>query len=331
MKAYPVRFSPIAKERPWGGHGLKAWFQVTAAQPIGEYWVVSGHPDAPSVVANGPLAGRTLTDLTRDHPDAYLGQSPQPRFPLLIKFIEAADDLSVQVHPDDRYALENEGDYGKTEAWYILDHQPQAHVILGHLFSDKEQYLRAVAENRVCDYLRRRRIARDEVVYIPSRTLHALTAGTTLIEIQQTSDVTYRVYDWDRVDEHGNRRELHIEKAADVIQFGQEASEPNGTADRRLLCESDRHRHEHLLTCPYFSLEKLELESGMWESGLGRSGNPDVLIVADGEGVLYGEPGTEPLSLKRGDALLVPATTERYRVETGSRLRLLRTYYWYNR
>lgn len=323
----PVKFAPIAQERIWGGDKLKAWFHESSTRPIGEYWVLSGHPNGTSVVMNGPLAGKTLLDLTREYPEAYLGQSPQERFPLLIKFLEANADLSVQIHPDDAYAQKHEGDFGKTEAWYVLDCREDATIIYGHTFSNREEYERAVREKRVREYLKHRPIAKDQLILVPAQTLHALLAGTMVIEIQQTSDVTYRVYDWDRVDANGKGRELHVAQAGDVMLYGQQTSPVQAEQTRYPLKQTRGLLHEHLVTCPYFVIEKISLHDQDYSLSLGKKGNPDILIVADGEGVLrFGQEG-ETLVLRKGDTLLVPATLEEYQLQSQSGLQLLRTYY----
>lgn len=327
MIAYPVKFAPIVQERIWGGSKLKKWFNVNSDAPIGEYWVLSGHPKGTSVVVNGALAGKTLVQLTEEFPEFYLGDSPQGRFPLLIKFLEAVDDLSVQVHPDDQYAREKEGDFGKTEAWYILEHEPGAKIVYGHYFKNKEEYKLAIKEKRVRDYLRYEEIEKDQLIFIPSRTLHALLAGTILIEIQQTSDVTYRVYDWDRVDSQGRSRELHVEKAADVITYGETEIPKRTSLARYTWVETSRVKYEHLVTCPYFVIEKVWIKGESHTMKPGKKGNPDILVVAEGEGILDSGEGMAPLSLQRGDTVLIPGVVEKYQIYTKSGIKLLRTYY----
>ncbi|GAX91752.1 type I phosphomannose isomerase catalytic subunit [Effusibacillus lacus] len=327
MFAYPVKFAPIAQARIWGGKKLKEWFSEKQEGPIGEYWVLSGHPKATSVVVNGPFAGNTLVQLTGEFPEAYLGKSPQDRFPLLIKFLEATDDLSVQIHPNDEYARQNEGDFGKTEAWYILDAKEDARIIYGHTFPSRDEYVLAVKEKRVPEFLRYKPIEKDQLIFVPSRTLHALLAGTILIEIQQTSDVTYRVYDWDRVDDQGRGRELHIEKAADVMIYGEPAGTDGVDTNRRTLFENGHVVHQHLVTCPYFVIEKLTIKVSAHQINLGKQGNPDIIIIANGEGVLDPVVDFEPIELKYGDTVLVPSTISEYQIRTTSKIELLRTYY----
>jgi mannose-6-phosphate isomerase len=324
--AYPVKFAPIAQQRIWGGSRLKEWFGETCEEPVGEYWVLSGHPSAPSVVSNGEMAGKTLKELIEAFPEAYVGHSPYDRFPLLIKFLEASDDLSVQIHPDDEYAGNRHGEFGKTEAWYFLEAKEGAKVVYGHSFQNKEEYAAAVRVKRVRDYLQEREIQKGQLVFVPAGTLHALLAGTILIEIQQTSDITYRVYDWDRVDATGAGRELHIEQAADVMRYG-ENELPDGTdLTPSEWVRSEGIFHEHLLTCPYFVIEKVTLRATGYQMELGRAGNPDILVVASGEGVLDSEPG-EPLALRRGDAVLIPSTMEKYGIRTDSEMEVLKIYY----
>ncbi|GIM47944.1 mannose-6-phosphate isomerase, class I [Collibacillus ludicampi] len=324
---YPVKFAPIAHQRIWGGHKLKSLFGETRKEPIGEYWVLSGHPHATSMVTNGHFAGKSLVELTKEYPQAYLGNSPQNRFPLLIKFLEAEDDLSVQVHPHDQYAQEVEGDFGKTEAWYILDCRGGGLINYGHSFQNREEFLSAVKQKRIKDYLRYIEIKKDQFVFIPSQTLHALLAGTTLIEIQQTSDVTYRVYDWDRVDAQGKGRELHIEKAADVMRYGQDQIFQDCSTMQRILQKTRKIFHEQLATCPYFVIEKISIEDSCYSMKIGKKGNPDILIVAEGEGVLKTDGEYESLSLKQGDTVLIPSTMDTYEIHAISKIRLLRTYY----
>ncbi|WP_273366876.1 type I phosphomannose isomerase catalytic subunit [Alicyclobacillus herbarius] len=331
---YPVKFSPIAMERIWGGGVLKSWFGVTTEAPIGEYWVVSGHPNGTSVVTNGWLAGKTLVDLTAEFPTEYLGDSPQERFPLLIKFLEASTDLSVQIHPDDEYAKRHEGDFGKTEAWYVLKCPDRASVIYGHRFQNREQYRAAVLEGRVKDFLEYRPIRPGDVVYVPSRTLHALLGGTMVIEVQQTSDVTYRVYDWDRVGKDGRPRELHVERAADVMIYRDDADGQDLLAQKRHVEDATKRRTlqqgkgwtlERLVTCPYFTLDKLELNQGSAKLNQGHPGNPDILICAGGQGVLRWQG--EEMAVKEGDTFLIPASLSAYELTSDGAVTLLRTYY----
>lgn len=322
MQFYPVKFKPIPTERMWGGHTMKSWFGVEhIAEPVGEYWLVSGHPTATSVVENGSFAGMTLTELTQQFPEAYLGASPQPRFPLLVKLIEASADLSVQVHPDDQYAQNNGGDFGKTEAWYILNAPATGKVVYGHQLSSRDDYIKAVEEGRVKEVLRYQEIQGGELVYVPAQTLHALLADTTLIEVQQTSDVTYRVYDWDRVDTNGQARELHIHQAADVLHYG-ETDIPR-VPPVPLPAEPGVVR-EKLLQCPYFTVEKISIQSG--EHCLEPHVGPSLVIGVSGQGRLCWIDDVAE-GLKKGDAWLVPSAAASVTLKSGEELTILRITY----
>ncbi|WDL97880.1 mannose-6-phosphate isomerase, class I [Alicyclobacillus sp. ALC3] len=298
----PVKLRPIPTPRLWGGHHMKAHFGADhVTEPVGEYWLVSAHPQQESVVVGGDYDGWSLSELTRQYPEAYLGTSPQPRFPLLIKLIEAETDLSVQVHPDDTYAQMHANDFGKTEAWYILDAPESGRVVYGHHFRDRADYLRAVAERRVADLLDYRSVQPGDTVYVPSGTLHALLGGTTLIEVQQTSDVTYRVYDWDRVDASGQPRALHVERAADVLRYEEApAPLPAGNVDAR----TEHARAQVLLDCPYFRIERW-MQVGEGTTVLPPSSNPSVVVGVSGVGRMTWQ-GRDVGQVGTGDAWLIP-------------------------
>lgn len=329
MSIHPVKFTPIPQMRIWGGESLKKRFGVNEEVPIGEYWVLSAYPSAPSIVSNGAMKGKSILALTEEYPEEFLGSSPQPRFPLLIKFLDVEDDLSIQVHPDNDYALREEKDYGKTEAWYFLHAKEGAKIILGDTFPNREEYLKAVEEGRIRDYLKYKDVKAGDVVYVPAGTLHALLAGIQLIEVQQTSDVTYRVYDWDRVDREGKKRELHVDKAADVMTYGKKIGHEDADLTRRVIREEEGFLHEHLVTSPYFVMEKITLRGKKVRLSGGKEGNPDILIISSGEGRLSWTEEEAPISLHFGDTLLIPSSIsqEGYDLETSGTLEILRTFY----
>jgi mannose-6-phosphate isomerase len=204
--------------------------------------------------------------------------------------------------------------------------------IYGDTFKSREQYLQAVEQHNIKAFLERLPVAADDFVHVPSQTMHALLAGTTLIEIQQTSDVTYRVYDWDRVDHSGKSRELHIEKAADVMLYGQPNTAQDSRTDtkRYALASPANVLHEHMVSCPYFTIEKIALAGGSFVTSLGRRGNPDILVVATGTGKLHWteQNGTETsLDIQNGDAVLIPSTISNYTISSDQKLTLLKTFY----
>lgn len=319
--SYPLKFRPIAKERIWGGDRLSSFFELETNEKIGEVWTLSDHKNGMSVCENGPLAGKTLTEIITAYRGTYLGETERDCFPLLIKFIHAEQDLSVQIHPDDEYAQKHEGDFGKTESWYILEAEAGARVNYGHSFQDRGAYERAVREERVGEYLQYVDVSEDDFIFVPSRTLHAIMHGVMLIEVQQTSDVTYRVYDWDRVDKDGKRRELHTDKAADVLNYGKSAP----VNERKTVKLAPGMKHEHLVRCRYFTIDKWDL-SATETISLGKPGQPDILICAKGEGTLTYR-GEETVSIAQGDTLLIPADLANYEIRPGGRITLLRAYY----
>jgi mannose-6-phosphate isomerase len=260
-------------------------------------------------VVDGPHAGRTLAELTKTFGAALIGTTPFERhgasFPLLAKFIDAADHLSIQVHPDDLYAHTVEaatGFNGKTEAWYILRAEPGAELFHGlHEASSREQFAAAIADGSVLDLLRRVAVAPGDTIFVPAGTVHAINAGIMLFEIQQTSDLTYRVYDYDRRDAQGRTRELHLDRALDVIDYrasGPAQTTPEALGPGRSL----------LVQCPYFRMER-------WEFGGPTACETNatsftILTVVDGSARLTSAHGE--LHLQRGESVVLPATMGSY-------------------
>lgn len=319
----PLRFTPRLVGRVWGGHILSTFFpeadrEGLDRETVGEVWTLVDHPSYASRVADGPWKGATLHALMREHAETLVGYH-MDRFPLLIKWIEAQADLSVQIHPDDAYALKHENDYGKSEAWYILQAPPLKRVIAGDTFPSREVYWEALKNGTLQTYLQYQTIEEGQFIYIPSRTVHALLAGTIVIEVQQPSDVTYRIYDWDRLDPlTGKPRTLHLDKAAEVIPFG---------APSRVKIDRS------LIDTPYFRLEKITLEP---EQTVRRSPlmekRAHVLIVAEGKGHLTFAPSlpdknagypSEVLTVQRGDTFLLPYALSSYEVKAHQPLTLI--------
>jgi mannose-6-phosphate isomerase len=223
---YPIRFRPELKETLWGGSTLSRRFgkKAKAGARIGESWEITGMPGASSVVANGFLKGNTLEEIAEVYMDELLGESVYEKygteFPLLIKLIDAADKLSIQVHPDDRLAAERHHAWGKTEMWYVIDAKPGAVIYTGfRKKTTKEEYLDHLAGKRMEELINATPVKAGDVFFIPAGMVHAIGDGVLLAEIQQTSDVTYRIYDWDRVDASGRPREMHTALALDAIDF----------------------------------------------------------------------------------------------------------------
>ncbi|RKQ30275.1 mannose-6-phosphate isomerase, class I [Oceanobacillus halophilus] len=215
----PIFLKPVFQERIWGGKKLTTEFNYAIPfEQTGEAWVISAHPNGPSIIQNGELAGQTLADAWEKHGELFhKSEDNEEEYPLLVKILDANDDLSVQVHPNDAFAREVEGvPYGKTECWYVLSAEEGAELVLGH-HADSQEDLEKMVDNGEWDSLLRRvPVQAGDFVYVPSGTIHAIGKGIVILETQQSSDITYRVYDYDRKDAAGNTRELHLERAKQV-------------------------------------------------------------------------------------------------------------------
>ncbi|GMA07573.1 mannose-6-phosphate isomerase [Tetragenococcus halophilus subsp. flandriensis] len=212
----PLFMEPVFQEKIWGGNSLHSEFGFELpSKKIGEDWAISAHPHGVSTVQNGLFKGQKLDQLWRDHQELF-GNQEGNVFPLLVKILDAADDLSVQVHPDDNYALKHEGEFGKTECWYIIDAKPGAQIIYGHTARTREELAQMIEEGRWDDLLHKVTVKKGDFFYVPSGTIHGIGKGIMILETQQSSDTTYRVYDYDRKDDQGNPRKLHIEQSVDV-------------------------------------------------------------------------------------------------------------------
>lgn len=279
--------------------------------PIGEAWTIADHPNGNSVIANGELAGLGL-DVVRERfgrdwlgrkfADSASGAAGEVRFPLLVKLLDCNDDLSVQVHPSDDYRGLPPGEPGKTEMWYVLDAKPGARIIYGLKPGwDRDRFARAIEEHRVMDALQSVEVRPGDTFFIPSGTVHALCAGVLVAEIQQNSDTTYRIYDYDRPGLDGKPRELHIEDSLNVIRYDNAGARHAGTEIR------EAGQWLELARCAYFVTDK-----GLVEGEWALDTDPDsftILIVAEGEGTLAWEDGR--LDLAPGACLLLPANLGR--------------------
>jgi mannose-6-phosphate isomerase len=303
---YPLRFEPIFKSMLWGGRRLPGFLNRPAPHddPIGEAWVLSDVDGHPSRVADGPLAGATLRELlAADHSRILGGARPvNGRFPLLLKFIDARQELSVQVHPDDeRAARAVPGASGKTEAWVILDAHPErSRIYSGFRPGVTADHFRdALAGRRTPETLHSFTPNRGDCVFLEAGTVHAIGAEILLFEVQQTSDITYRLYDWDRVDaKTGKPRDLHVEEALMCSAFHRGPCHP-------VRPDTEEHPHgrrERLVRCPYFSLER---HAGRLPFPVGAAGECRVVVCVDGSGELESQGRRH--SIATGDVVLLPA------------------------
>jgi mannose-6-phosphate isomerase len=298
---YPLRFQPICQERIWGGSGLRDEFgRELHSEKIGESWEVTCREEAESRVAAGPLQGRALGELIAIFGAELLGEkiAKGNSFPLLLKILDAQDVLSVQVHPDDKFAALHEGGAGKSEVWYILKAQPGAKIIYGlRPEISQAEFIAALKQGDLTACLREVEVRPGEIYPIPPGLVHALGKGIMVVELQQNSDLTYRVYDWKRVDQHGLARPLHVEKALQVIEFGLVPPGPLHPDGSGLI-----------LTNEHFSLayHRVTAEMRMDQSPEAFT----LLTVVAGRGELWHRGKT--YSLQYGDSYLLPACLGQY-------------------
>jgi len=312
MEIYPLRFEPIFKERLWGGEKLRTVLGKPAkGSEIGESWEVSGVPGDVSVVADGAYAGRSLTDLVDQYPEALLGRRVLARFgtefPILIKFIDARQDLSIQLHPDDRLARARHGSFGKTEMWYIMDADPGARLIVGFERDvSRQEYQEALGAGRLTDLLHYQEVRPGDGIFIPAGKIHAIGAGVMLAEIQQSSDVTYRVYDFDRRDASGQLRELHTDLALDAMDF-------NRRDDFDIQYDRHPDRPAIMAETPYFTTRYLRLTRPFEADLRGREAFTIYMCVSGSAQIRL---GSHRADLERGQTLLIPAAAGGVRLET---------------
>ena len=310
----PFLVKPAGTDYLWGGSRLNDDFSKgIELEPLAETWECSTHPDGPSVVASGPDTGKLLPQVLSDHPE-YIGSHPRElvkaegELPILIKFIDARKDLSVQVHPDDAYARQMEhGSMGKSEMWYVLDASRDARLVYGFRHDmDREVLKKSLLDGTVEKYLQKVKVRKDDVFYIEAGTVHALGAGALVAEIQESSNLTYRMYDYNRVDKDGKKRQLHVEKALDVVRL-QGSAQPR--QPMRVLKYQKGCASELLCRCRYFQTERLLLNTErcrqMADFQTGHN-TFQVLLCTNGCGVLFEERG-EFINFFRGDCIFVPA------------------------
>lgn len=251
----PLVLKPVFKERIWGGRNLEKMGYDIPDGNIGECWGISAHQNGPNVIANGAYEGQTLDKVWEEHPELF-GNPSEKKFPLLTKILDANQKLSVQVHPDDEYAHEHEnGEFGKTECWYVLDAKEEAEIIYGTYANSKEQ-LEEYIQNEDWDHLFKRvKVEKGDFFYVPSGTVHAIGEGIMILETQQNSDTTYRIYDYDRIERDGKKRELHLDKSIDVINIG--PTSPNVAPVR---IDSDEQKGQMLVESDFFTVTKWQIE-----------------------------------------------------------------------
>lgn len=314
MDWYPLVFNPIIKERIWGGTKLRDVLHKPIVSNIsGESWELSTVPGDVSVVANGALEGTDLNAVVALNPEAVLGKKVVAQFgdqfPLLFKFLDAREDLSIQVHPNDALAKERHNSFGKTEMWYVMQADPGAQLIVGFKEdSNAAAYQEALAQHQVVDLLEKHSVQKGDVFFLETGTVHAIGAGTLIAEIQQTSDITYRIYDFDRRDAQGNLRELHTELALEAINYQR-------TESKKTYAQNTNVSNV-MVDCPYFTTSFIPLTDTA--SVHCTNDSFTVLMVMEGDcALLYGD---KKMELTKGTTILLPAALEAVQLKGNAEL-----------
>ena len=286
---------PVFQTRIWGGRALEEKFGYEIPDGnIGECWGISAHPNGESVVKNGKYAGKKLSELWHDAPEIF-GLQQDGAFPLLVKVLDANADLSVQVHPNDDYAQKHEnGELGKTECWYVLECDEDAQIIFGHHATSKEEAIEMINQDKWDQFLRREPVKKGDFFYVPSGTIHALCKGTVILEVQQSSDTTYRLYDYNRLEDDGNPRELHIEKSLDVSTIPHISDNPAPL----IVTETEKLSVIELVSNEFFTVSKYEIQGATKHQF--KKSTYTLISVTCGEGKIAGQ------LVKKGNHMIVP-------------------------
>lgn len=301
MKLYPLQFQPILKDRIWGGKKLKTYLNKPITSEItGESWEISTVENDVSIIANGFFEGKSLNELINEFPEQVLGTEVFNRFgkqfPLLFKYLDAREDLSIQVHPNDELAKERHNSFGKTEMWYVMQADDNARLIVG--FKEKsssEEYIQHLENKTLLNILDTKKVKKGDVFFLETGTVHAIGAGTVIAEIQQTSDVTYRLYDFDRVDAAGNKRELHIDLALDAINYD--------VVEAQTTYLNAENQSNKMVDCQYFTTNFIPLNGKIDYNKNQNSFTVYMCVDGDFELIL----NKEKYNYRKGDTVLIPA------------------------
>ena len=296
----PIFFNPVLQEKIWGGTKLQSLFHFPIpSDKTGEAWIISAHPHGVSTVKSpSPYAGMGLDKLYKQHPELFNGQHLKS-FPLLIKLLDAADDLSVQVHPDDAYALSHEGEYGKNECWYVVQAEPGAKIVYGHSAMTKEEFTKKINEESWNELFTEVPVKAGDFFNVPSGTIHAIGGGIVILETQQNSDTTYRVYDYHRKDNSGNLRPLHIQQTIDVTTIPHSVPTINQQVDT-----SDTGTRTTFVENKFFTVWKYDID-GDYSDAI--SSTYHLVTVLDGNGMLTVDGTTYPI--EKADSFILPSGT----------------------
>lgn len=320
---YPLKFKPILKSTIWGGNKIIPFKHLDCQQEqVGESWEISDVKGDESIVANGSDAGKNLTEMVNVYKEKLVGKENYARFngkfPLLIKFIDAQQDLSIQVHPNDELAMKRHNSMGKTEMWYVIGATEGAHLRSGLSKQiTPEEYAQRIADNTICDVLADYPIHPGDVFFLPAGRIHSIGAGSFIAEIQQTSNVTYRIYDFNRKDKDGNTRELHTELSKDAIDY-------TVYEDYRTHYTPKQNEGVELVECPYFTTSVYDLTEPM-NIDYSELDSFVIYICMEGACTVTDNEGNS-LELQAGESVLFPATTQNVEVQPKGSVKFLETY-----
>lgn len=320
---YPLKFKTIYKDKIWGGQKIRTYLHKDfgSLPNCGETWEISGVKSDVSVVANGNLAGESLADLLAKYKDELVGKKIYERFgnefPLLVKFIDANEDLSIQVHPDDKLAKERHNSFGKTEMWYVIEADPGSTLIAGfNKELTQDEYLEKFNSGHLTDVLNKEDVKAGDVFFLPAGRVHTIGKGLLIAEIQQTSDITYRIYDFDRVDDKGNKRELHVEQALAAIDY-------KHYPEYKTKYTPEKDKSVHLVSCPYFTTNVLDFDKSTEKD---YSGLDSFVIYVCLEGAYELKYNGESYPVKMGECLLLPNTVDKVELSTDKGFKILESY-----
>jgi mannose-6-phosphate isomerase len=324
MELYPLKFIPLSKYRIWGGEKLNTVLSKGFEESnIGESWEISAIKNDETLVKEGALKGASLTGLISEYKGSLVGEKVYElfgnEFPLLIKFIDAKTPLSIQVHPHDEIAKERHNSFGKNEMWYVMEAETEAELIVGFQKKvDKQNYTQILETGKVMEVLNSETVVEGDVFYIPTGRVHAIGAGVLLAEIQQTSDITYRIYDFDRVDSKtGEKRELHNELALDVIDFEMHDN-------YKTTYNKEKNKVNELVNSPYFKTNFLPV-NGELVRDFSKLDSFVIYICTEGLVTIFDE--IKEYTLKKGETILIPATIKKISLQCDVKSELLEVYY----
>lgn len=320
---YPLKFKTIYKDKIWGGNKIKTYLgkDFSPLPNCGETWEISGVKSDVSVVDGGALQGSSLADLLEQYKDELVGKKIYAKFgnifPLLVKFIDANDWLSIQVHPDDELAKKRHNSFGKTEMWYIIESDPGSTLITGfNQQVDEKVYLEKLNSGHLDDILNKETANAGDVFFLPAGRVHTIGKGLLLAEIQQTSDITYRIYDFDRVDDKGNKRELHTEEALAAIDY-------TVYPDYKTQYTPQKNEDVHIVTCPYFTTNVMDFTHGTTKD---YSQLDSFVIHVCVEGAYTINYAGESYAVKMGECILLPNTVNNVEITTEAGFKILESY-----